>query len=175
MPRTVLETPRLTVRELALEDADFICRLLNDADFLRYIGDRGVRTPADAQQYLLAGPIASYRTHGFGLWLVELKGTREPIGMCGLLKRETLSNVDIGFAYLPQFRSQGYAWEAAAAVMQHAGGVLAIDRVAGVVRPDNAASIRLLEKLGMRSEGTARIAPDGPEDRLFLGRTPQHS
>jgi len=167
----VLETARLALRRLTVDDAELILRLLNDPGFLRYIGDRGVRTLEDARSYVLNGPIASYEQFGFGLYLVQLKQTGVPIGMCGLLKREVLQHVDIGFAYLPEFRAQGYAFEAASAVMAYAGRVLGIDRLAGVTKPDNAGSIRVLEKLGMRCEGTARIAPDGPEDKLFVGPT----
>jgi RimJ/RimL family protein N-acetyltransferase len=168
----VLETERLALHRLSVDDAPFILRLLNDPDFHRFIGDRGVRTLDDARNYILNGPVASYEQHGFGLYLVRMRRTDEPIGMCGLLKREVLQHVDIGFAYLPQFRAQGLAYEAAAAVVAYAGRELGIRRVAGVVKPENASSIRLLEKLGMQREGTAQIAPDGPEDLLFVGLTP---
>jgi RimJ/RimL family protein N-acetyltransferase len=167
----ILETARLALYRLSVDDAPFILELLNDPGFVRFIGDRGVRTLEDARQYVLTGPVASYQQHGFGLWRVDRQSDRKPIGMCGLLKRDTLSYVDIGFAYLPAYRGQGYAYEAADAVMHYASRALGLRRVAGVARPDNAASIALLEKLGMRSEGTARIVPDGPEDRLFVGAT----
>ena len=112
---TVLETKRLILRRLCADDAEFILELLNQPSFLRYIGDKGVRNTEDAIRYIQTGPVASYDRFGFGLYLVELKESDVSIGMCGLLKRETLPDVDIGFAFLPGYWSQGYAFEAAAA------------------------------------------------------------
>ncbi len=97
----VLSTERLILRRLTTGDAEFIFELLNDPDFLRFIGDKGVRSLDDARGYILSGPVASYAQHGFGLWLVELKGSNTPVGICGLLKRDALDDVDIGFAFLP--------------------------------------------------------------------------
>lgn len=152
---------------MSLDDAGFIVELLNDPSFLRFIGDKGVRTTEDARQYLLTGPMDSYDRHGFGLWLVELKGTQTAIGICGLLKRESLSDVDIGFAFLPRYRSKGYAFESAAAVMDHAKAVLGLRRVVAIASDDNTGSHRVLEKLGMRFERMIRLPDDGPEIRLL--------
>jgi RimJ/RimL family protein N-acetyltransferase len=163
----MIETERLTLRKLDLHDAAFIFELVNEPSFVRFIGDKGVRTLEDAREYLRKGPLDSYARYGFGLYLVSLKdGT--PIGMCGLVKREALEDVDIGFAYLPRFHSQGYAFESAAAVMSHAKRHLGITRLAGVTKPDNAASIRVLEKLGLALKGTVKIDEDGPDNKLFL-------
>src|SRR5262249_33846617 len=115
----ILETQRLTIRHLVEDDAAFILELLNEPAFIQYIGDRGVRTSEDAVQYILNGPVASYARNGFGLYAVELKDSHVPIGMCGLLKRDSLDDVDIGFAYLERFRGQGYGYEAAAAMMEY--------------------------------------------------------
>src|SRR5512141_2251197 len=109
----ILETERLILRRISIADAEFMLQLLNEPSFLHYIGDKGVRTIDDARNYILQGPMASYERFGFGLYLAELKETLVPIGMCGLLKRETLDDVDIGFAFVPQFWKQGYAWESA--------------------------------------------------------------
>src|SRR5688500_8750235 len=117
---TVLSTPRLTLREMTARDAPFILRLLNDEAFLHYIGDKGVRTEADARQYIAAGPAASYEAFGFGLWLVTLKDGEVPIGICGLLKRPVLDDVDIGFALMPEWRAAGYGFEATSAVVDYA-------------------------------------------------------
>ncbi len=122
---TVVETPRLILRRLTLDDAEFIHQLLNEPSFLEFVGDKGVRTLDDARDYLLKGPIASYATFGFGLNLVNLKPDGTHIGMCGLLKREALPDVDVGFAFLPAFWSKGYAVESAAAVIEHGRRVLA--------------------------------------------------
>jgi RimJ/RimL family protein N-acetyltransferase len=152
---------------MSLDDAEFIVELLNDTSFLRFIGDKGVRTADDARQYILTGPMDSYERNGFGLWLVELKGSNTPVGMCGLLKRETLTDVDIGFAFLPRYRSHGYAFESAAAVMAYGRNVLGLRRIVAITNEDNASSIRVLEKIGMRFDRMIRLSKDGPEIRLL--------
>ena len=163
----VLQTERLSLRRMSLDDAEFIVELLNDAAFLRFVGDKGVRTTDDARRYILTGPIESYERHGFGLWLVELKGSETPIGMCGLLKRDTLSDVDIGFAFLPSYRSRGYALESAAAVMDYGRKVLGLKRIVAIANEDNAGSIRVLEKIGMSFDRMIRLAEGQPEISLL--------
>jgi len=163
----VLETERLALRRLTIDDAEFILELLNDPAFLQYIGDKGVRTHADACRYIETGPMASYARFGFGLYRVELKDSGEPIGICGLLKRDSLPDADIGFALLPRYRSKGYAFESAAAVLVLAGDTLGLKRVLAVTSPDNVASISLLEDLGFRFEGMSRLAEDAPEIKVF--------
>ena len=153
---------------MSLDDAGFIVELLNDPSFLRFIGDKGVRTTEDARQYILTGPMDSYDRHGFGLWLVELKGPQTGIGICGLLKRESLTDVDIGFAFLPQYRSKGFAFESAAAVMEHARAVLGLRRIVAIANDDNIGSHRVLKKLGMRFERMIRLSDDEPEIRLLV-------
>ncbi len=164
---TVLETQRLVLRRLSADDAEFILALLNEPSFLRYIGDKGVRNIADAVRYIQTGPVASYERFGFGSYLVQLKESGVPIGMCGLLKRDTLPNVDIGFAFLPSFWSQGYAFEAAAAVMTYGRDVLRLRRIVAITSPDNEASSRLLEKLGLRFERLIKLAEDQTQVKLF--------
>lgn len=149
---TPLETERLLLRHFNPDDAPFILALLNEPSFLRYIGDKKVRTLDDARQYILNGPVATYERHNFGLFQVELKDSHTPIGMCGLLKREELPHPDIGFAFLPDFWNKGFAFEAAAAVLKDARERLQLDRLLAIVNPDNEASIRLLEKLGFNFE-----------------------
>src|SRR6266850_4957425 len=133
----VLETHRLRLRRLSVDDAEFILRLLNESSFIQNIGDRGVRTLDDARAYILKGPVASYEKFGFGLWLVETKASSAQIGICGLIKRDVLEDVDIGYALLPQFWSHGYALESASAVMSHAGERLGLKRVVAVVNSEN--------------------------------------
>src|SRR5438034_1375562 len=128
----VIETDRLILRYLATADAEFVLELLNEPSFIRYIGDKQVRTLDDARAYVLEGPVKSYATYGFGLNLVELKPDRTPIGICGLLRRDTLPGPDIGFAFLPFYWDQGYAFEAAAAVMKHARENLGVNRVLAI-------------------------------------------
>jgi len=165
----IFETERLTVRLLTTEDAPFIVALLNDPAFIQYIGDRGVRTTADAETYLLKGPLASYAKHGFGLFLVSLKTEGIPIGICGLLKRDVLDDVDIGFAYLPAYVGKGYAFEAASATLDYGRKAYGLKRIVAVTSPNNASSIRLIEKLGLRYEKMVQLTPDAPEIKL-LGR-----
>ena len=165
-PGLVAETERLRIRRLAAPDAPFILALLNDPDFLRYIGDRGVRTVDDAAAYIEDGPVASYRAHGVGLCLVLERATGSPAGICGVLRRPTLEDPDLGFAFLPDYRGRGYALEAAGAVMRHAAG-LGIERLAAIVSPGNEASARLLAKLGFRFEGLVRLTPEAHELELY--------
>jgi RimJ/RimL family protein N-acetyltransferase len=164
---SVAETERLIIRRLEIGDAEFILGLLNDPSFLRFIGDKGVRTLDDARRYLANGPIASYERFGFGLYLTSLRDDGAPIGICGLLKRDSLNDVDVGFAFLPRFWSKGYAFEAATAVMAYGRNVLGLRRIVAVTSPDNESSIRLLEKLGMRFESMVRLSEDSSELRLF--------
>ncbi len=163
----ILETARLQLRMLSLDDAAFILRLLNEPSFIQNIGDRGVRTIDDAGAYIVKGPIASYEKFGFGLWIVETKSAGLPIGICGLLKRDVLDDVDIGYALLPEFWSQGYALESASAVLAYAREKFGSKRVLAVVNPDNQSSIRLLEKMGFEFERMVRLAEDAPEIKLF--------
>ena len=164
---TVIETNRLVLRRLSPDDAEFINELLNQPSFLRYIGDKEVRNSADAVRYIQTGPLASYERFGFGLYLVELKETGVPIGICGLLKRDSLPDVDIGFAFLPNFWSQGYAFESASAVMTYGRDVLGLRRIVAITSPDNDPSIRLLEKIGLRFERLIKLSEDQSEVRLF--------
>jgi RimJ/RimL family protein N-acetyltransferase len=166
-PVVVLETDRLILRRLCAEDAEFILGLLNEPSFLRFIGDKGVRTLDDARGYIAKGPVASYDRYGFGLYLAELKDSAEPIGICGLLKRDSLEDVDIGFAFRPQYWGNGYALESASAVLAYGRGRLGLKRIVAVASPDNAGSIRLLEKLGLRVSGMVRLSEDGPEVTLL--------
>ena len=162
----VLETPRLRLRRFSMADAAFVLRLLNEPSFIQHIGDRGVRTLDDAAGYIERGPIASYRRSGFGLYVVELKdGTA--IGTCGVLKRDELDDVDLGYSLLPEFWSQGFAREAAEAVKQYARDMLGISRLAAIVAHGNEASARLLDKLGFSFDRFVRLRPGADELRLF--------
>ena len=143
-----LDTDRLVLREQTAADAAFVLALVNDPDWLRHIGDRGVRTLADARAYIETGAVAMVRRHGHGLFLVETRDGNVPVGLCGLLRRDGFADVDIGFAFLPAFRGQGYAREAAEATLAFAWHTLGASRVAAIVSPANEASIGLLTRLG---------------------------
>ncbi|MCK6546303.1 GNAT family N-acetyltransferase [Myxococcota bacterium] len=172
------ETERLILRELDDDDAPFVVALLNQPSFLRFIGDRGVRTEADARNYLARGPVGSYRTHGFGMYLVVERTTGTSLGICGLVRRDTLPDVDLGFAFLPEHWGKGYALEAARATLAEAR-LLGLPRLLAITDPENAASIRLLEALGLRFERTMRLGDDPLELCVYaldLGseRAPPH-
>ena len=162
-----LETERLSLRRFELEDAPFIVELLNQPSFLRNIGDRGVRNVADAHRYLREGPMAMYAKYGFGLWRVSRRSDDTFVGMCGLLKRDMLPDVDVGYAFLPEHWGQGYAFEAANATIELGARRFGLGRIIGVVSDHNAASIRVLEKAGMRFERMYPMHPGEPEVRLY--------
>ena len=163
----ILETDRLVLRHLTTDDAAFIIELLNEPSFIQNIGNRNIRTNEDARSYILNGPIESYDKKGFGLFMVELKDSSTPIGMCGLLKRDNLPDVDIGFAFLPKYRMKGYAFESASAVLKYAKNTYGMKRILGIVNPDNTASIRLLEKLGLKFERMVKMPQDDFEIKLY--------
>jgi RimJ/RimL family protein N-acetyltransferase len=162
----VIETERLLLRELDLDDAAFILELLNEPAFLRFIGDKGVRTLDGARDYMRKGPIDSYGRHGFGLYAAcLLDGT--PIGICGLVKRDGLTDADVGFAFLSRHCAKGYAAESASAVLVHARRVLRMPRIVAIAAPENRGSIAVLEKIGLQFEGMIRLEDLGPELKLF--------
>jgi RimJ/RimL family protein N-acetyltransferase len=163
----IAETERLVLRELSADDAVFICELLNDPSWLRNIGDRKVRTPQEAEQYIEDKMIGSYKFLGFGMYLAELKNGGAPIGLCGLVKRDSLPDPDVGFALLPRFWNCGYAFEATKAVMSYARTVLKLSKLLAIVKPDNVSSIRLLERLGFCQEGVYRPASGGTDLNLY--------
>ena len=167
----ILETERLTLRQMRVEDAEFIFELVNEAAFIRNIGDKGVRTLDDARNYILNGPVASYAKFGFGLYLVTLRATGEAIGICGLLKRDSLEDVDVGFALLEKFRRKGFAYESVAAVMEYGRNALGLKRIVAITSPDNEDSMRVLEKIGLRFEKTIRMPGSDEDTRLFVPRS----
>ena len=167
MTVNVVETDRLILRRVVVEDSKFILELLNDPSWLRFIGDKGVRTVDGARDYILNSLVAMYERLGFGLYLTELKSEGVPIGICGLIKRDSLDDVDLGFAFLPEFRGQGYAHESASAVMEYGRRTLGIHRLVAITNPDNHESARLLEKLGFSFERMVKLSDDSAEISLF--------
>ncbi|MGE7916363.1 GNAT family N-acetyltransferase [Lysinibacillus xylanilyticus] len=163
----ILETERLTLRLQTTEDADFILELVNDPSWLQFIGDRGLRTVEDAREYIMNGPIRMYEQFGFCLYLVERNEDRSPVGICGLVKRDSLEDVDIGFAFLPTYWGKGYAYEAASAVLAYGLDTLGLKRIVAITTQDNHASAKLLEKVGLKFERLVQLANDEEELRLF--------
>lgn len=162
----ILETPRLQVRKVALSDASFFLRLLNDPSWLENIGDRGIHSKADAEDYIKDTIWAHYHAHGYGMYAVQLKSTTEPIGICGLVKRQFLSAPDLGFALLPDYVGRGFASEAARGLMLHAENELRVGRVYAIVKRGNYRSVRLLDRLGFRYEGP-HVTTQGEEVELY--------
>ena len=163
----VAHTDRLVLHQYRLEDAPFALRLLNEPTFLRFIGDKGVRTLEDARRYIEEEALESYRAHDFGPYVVERRTGGEPVGTCGLLRKPWLDAPDLGYALLPEAAGRGYATETGRAVLNWALDALRLPRVVAVVQPDNAASIRVLEKLGFAPDGTVTEPTRGEELARF--------
>ena len=162
-----LRTERLAIRPFTQDDAAFILELVNDADWQRFIGDKNVHSLDDARRYLRDGPLAMFAKHGVALCSVERRNDGAALGMCGLIKRDPLDDIDLGFAFLPAARGQGYAREAAAAVLEHGLATLALKRIVAITDIDNAASARVLEAVGLHFERLLPAAADGKVLRLF--------
>ncbi len=163
----VLETERLALRWLTPDDAGFILGLLNEPSWLRFIGDKGVRTLEDARGYIARGPGEMYARLGFGLFLTERKADGVALGLCGLIKRDSLDDVDVGYAFLPAYWGQGYAREAARAVTEWGFTARGLDRIVAITLPDNAPSIALLESIGFELERAMKLPGDGAEVALY--------
>lgn len=162
----ILETERLQLRPFSLEDGEFILELLNTEGWIKYVGDRNVKTIEQARAYLENGPLKSYRINGFGLSLVQLKADNKPIGMCGLLKRDYLDHLDIGFAFLPGYMGKGYAYEVARKIIDDGFARLHLEKILAITLPENFSSVRLLKKIGFEYVKKI-ITPDTGEELLL--------
>lgn len=163
----IVETPRLELRELTVDDAEFILELVNEPSFLANIGDKGVRNLEDARKFILEGPWKYRQPRGYGQFLLELKPDLIPIGVCGLLHRESLAVTDVGLALMPQYCRCGFGYEAATAILEYGHASLGVEVIVGLTSKENLASIRLLEKLGMSFEKTVKMSDDDPGTALF--------
>ncbi|MQR01614.1 GNAT family N-acetyltransferase [Glaciimonas soli] len=163
----ILETERLILRTINVEDAAFYLALINSPGWLAYIGDRGIRTLEAAKEMVIAGPMAAQKRVGFSFYLTALKDSEEPIGICGLMKREGLDDVDIGYAFMPEFWGKGYAYESASAVLAYGKNTLKLPRIVAITNPANHASIKVVEKIGLKFEKMVRLAEDKPEINLY--------
>ena len=167
----ILETDRLLLRKFNGHDASFILTLVNNPTWLQYIGDRNIKSVSDALEYLELGPMKSYLINGFGLSMVELKKSRTPIGMCGIIKRDGLDDPDIGFALMPEFTGMGYAQEIASATLDHARKKLGLEKIVAITTAENTASIKLLNKLGLYFQRMVKLTEDAEELMLFTENT----
>ncbi|WP_435353793.1 GNAT family N-acetyltransferase [Emticicia sp. SJ17W-69] len=163
----LIETERLYLRKLTLEDAPFMLELLNTPTWLQFIGDRNVHSIEDAENYLKNGTLKSYQENGFGFYAVIEKTSGKTIGMCGLIKRDSLPDIDIGFAFLPHLISKGFGYEAASATLDYALNTLKIKRIIAIVNPDNEKSIGLIKKIGLHFEKMIKFGGEEKELMLF--------
>ena len=166
-PTHLFQSARTGLRELVPSDAPFIRALLNEPAFLRFIGDRAVRTTEEAEVFTETRYRQSYRDHGYGLWLVERLDDGASMGICGFVRREVLPHVDLGFAFLPAYEGQGYAFESASATLAYGAATLGLTRVLAIVQPDNVRCIRLLGRLGFVDAGVVTMPGDAQPVRLF--------
>jgi RimJ/RimL family protein N-acetyltransferase len=166
---TIAETARLHIRWINETDAPFVLQLLNTPGWIQFIGERGVHTTEDARRYIAERFTASYAKFGWGMYLVLLKESGLPIGMCGLVKRDNLEHADLGYAFLPEYGGKGYALEAATAVMQFATETLQLRPILAIVTPGNQRSIVLLQKLDFAFQ--KKITDNGEELLLFKSNT----
>ena len=163
----IVETKRLILREITVEDAEFVLRLVNEPSFVSNIGDKGLKNLQDAERFILEGYWTNQGRLGYGMFLVELKGGRNPIGGCGLLYRKVLDVTDIGFAFLPEYWNYGFAYEAAEAILNYGHSTLGVNKIVGLTSEDNLGSIKLLKKLGMDFEKTVKMSDDDPGTVLY--------
>lgn len=161
-----LETERLFLRRVTLDDAGLMLAIWNDPAFVRNVGDRGIRTTEQAREAMQAGALKLYADYGYGPYSMVLKSDGPQIGICGLFRRDNLEDPDIGFAVLPDFCGRGYAGEAAFAVLKHARDDLGIQKLTAIVSPGNAPSIGLIEKLGLVFE--RMITMPGDDEAISL-------
>ncbi len=165
--KQILTTERLTLREYTIDDATFIIELLNSEDWLKFIGNRNVKTIQDATNYITNTFIKGYQKHGFGFWMVEITTTKEPIGMCGITKRDGLDGIDIGFAFLSTFMGKGYSYEISKATLNYVLTTIKPPFVLAITNPDNIRSIKLLEKIGLQYQRKIKLTDDGMELNLY--------
>ena len=170
----VIETPRLRLRTFTPEDAPFYLALINEPSWIANIGDRNIHTVDAARAALEAGPIAQFREHGYSFYIIERRSDGVAMGMGGMIRRDSLPGPDIGYAMLPAYWGQGYAYEAAAAVVRHARHTLRIPTLYGITSPRNQASINLLNKLGLRFERFTRLLPSGKDTNVYRKDFRQH-
>ena len=162
----IIETQHLVLREFTTEDAAFLHELVNAPEWLRYIGDRNIRNTDDAERYITERLQSSYETIGYGFYLVQLRKEGTPVGLCGLIHRNGLEDVDLGFAFLPQHTGKGYAYESALATLAYAQNLIGLHRVVAITGKDNIKSIQLLKKLGLHFERFIHLP--GDEEELML-------
>lgn len=163
----MIETERVLLQEVTSEDKSFLFELMNTASWIQYIGDRNIRTVEDAEEYIEKNIRKAYQEYGLGMYKMVSKENDKPMGLCGLLKRDYLNSIDIGFAILPEYEGKGYTYEAAKAVRDFGFNTLKTEKIAGITMEENVKSRKLLEKLGLKYVGMVRTSPDTEEIMLY--------
>ncbi|WP_034060881.1 GNAT family N-acetyltransferase [Lacinutrix jangbogonensis] len=163
----VAKTDRLIISQFTIEDASFFMALVNTPNWIKYIGDRNIKTTEQAEERITNGHLKSYKTHGFGFYILRLKDSLKPIGTCGLIKRETLDTIDFGFAMLPEYEGLGFGFESSQAILKLAKEVLQIEKLVAITLETNKNSIKLLQKLGFHFEKIVKPFEDDEELMLF--------
>ncbi|MDN3642752.1 GNAT family N-acetyltransferase [Lutimonas halocynthiae] len=163
----VISTDRLLINRITLDDAGFILKLMNDKDWIKNIGDRGIRTIEETEEYIRTRFLKTYDEVGFGFYSLIRKSDQQIIGIAGLVDREGLDHIDIGYGMLPEFRGKGYAFEATKAVYDYGYKDLKLDKIIAIVNPDNPSSIKLLSKLGLEFEKMIRLPDEEIDIMLF--------
>jgi len=172
--KIIINTERLILREAEPSDNQFFFDLLNTPKWIKYIGDRGIKTLKNAEDYISDKLINSYKTKGYGLYVYELKESHIPIGICGFIKREYLDSVDIGFALLPEYERKGYTYEISIAVLENGEKNLSINNVYAITSKDNIASQELLKKLGFNFKSILNEPDSNEEILLYLKESEKH-
>ena len=164
----IFETERLIIREMTLKDASFLLKLVNDPTWIQFIGDKNVHTIKDAEKYIQEKMIDSYKKNGFGFYAVVNKNMNTSIGITGLIDREGLENIEVGFAFLNEFAGKGYAYESTKAILNYAATTLKISRIVAITDLDNIKSAKLLERLGLRFDKNIQLPEFEKENKLFV-------
>ena len=168
MANKLFETERLVLYEMTSDHAGCLYKLMNDSAWLQFIGDSNINSVEAAKDYITFKIRASYEEFGFGFYLTSLKEDDTPIGVCGLVKRPSMEHVDVGFAFMPDYRKKGYGYESASAIIDYAKSELDIDYIVAITDLDNIGSIKLLEKLGLKFEKVMQLDGEGKQCRLFV-------
>lgn len=167
MITTAIFTDKLLISPFTIEDAPFLFELMNSPSWLKFIGDRGIKTVNDAKDFIFNKHFVNYKENGFGSYKVTLIETGNPIGTCGFFKREGLQDVDLGFAFLPEYEGQGFAFESATTLLEIFQKNTDFKRVVAITLPENTKSIALLERLGFHEEKSIQLSTTDEELMLF--------
>ncbi|PZD79246.1 GNAT family N-acetyltransferase [Mesonia sp. K7] len=162
------ETERLFLRPTSIEDSQFIFDLLNSPKWIKYIGQRNINSPKEAENYIKVKMIPQLEKMGFSNYTVIRKEDQQKMGTCGLYNRKGIDGVDIGFAFLPDYEKKVYAYEAAFQIKQAAFEDFGLKKLNAITIKENLSSRKLIEKLGLTFVQNIRIPGDEEELMLYV-------